>query len=330
MTDRSPTPLLSVSDLRVSFPADQRHHQAELLAVDGISLTIERGETLGIVGESGSGKSITAYAILGLVPPPGRITSGSIQLDGRSLLDLAPTELRQVRGNRISMIFQEPMTALNPTFTIGNQIAEAFLIHNNVPEKQAFDKAVNLLDRVGINDPGRTADAYPHQLSGGMRQRAMIAMALICEPELLIADEPTTALDTTIQAQILDLLLDLQDEFGMAMLFISHNIAVISEIADRVAVMYAGNLVEAMPATTLAGGARHPYTVGLIQTLPQRDRRGQDLPTLEGVLSDLDRRPDGCSFAPRCPFAEADCTATKPLPRPLAPMHDVACIMVDQ
>ncbi len=320
-------PLLQLSDLAVSFPTEDAG--GDLKVVDGISLRLEKGKTLGLVGESGCGKSITALALLGLVPEPGRVTGGRIMFGGTDLRQLTDADMRQVRGNRIAMIFQEPATALNPVYTVGAQIAEAFRLHNETTKNEARDRAIALLQRVGIADAVQRADAYPHQLSGGMRQRCMIAMALICTPDMLIADEPTTALDTTIQAQILELLLDIQDEFGMAILFISHNLATISAVADDILVMYAGRAAEQAPAEELISAPNHPYTRGLLGTLPSRARRGQKLPSLAGSVGREDLRLPGCRFANRCDLADEKCRRTIPPLITLGKDHLSACFKAE-
>ncbi|MFY7960445.1 MAG: ABC transporter ATP-binding protein [Elsteraceae bacterium] len=313
--------LLRVEGLAVEFTTDR----GVLPAVAGISYRIPKGKTLGVVGESGCGKSMTALALLGLTPSNGRV-SGQIHFDGRELNALDADGWSRVRGKRIAMIFQEPMTALNPVTPIGTQIGEVLVLHEGLSADAAFERAIDLLHEVGIPAPAERARAYPHQLSGGMRQRAMIAMALACRPELLIADEPTTALDVTIQAQILELMLELQDQIGMAIQFISHNLGVISEIADEIVVMYAGRIVERASAADLFAAPRHPYTRGLIATLPQIGRRVERLPIIKGMVPDLTRAFAGCAFADRCPLAIAECRQEVPMLLPVAPGHDVACI----
>ncbi len=305
--------LLSVTDLHVRFGARA--------VVAGVSLEVQAGRTLGVVGESGSGKTLTALASLGLVPAPG-VVSGSIALASRALIGQSAEAWQAVRGGRIAMVFQEPMTALNPVMRIGHQIAEAAMLHRGMGWPAAEAEAVRLLGAVGIAEAEGRARAYPHQLSGGMRQRAMIAMALAGGPELLVADEPTTALDVTIQAQILDLLAELQAATGMAMLFISHNLAVVSEIADDIVVMYAGRVVERASAAALFARPLHPYTQGLIATLPDPDRRVARLATIAGQLGE---RGPGCPFAPRCPRADAAC-AVMPELREVASGHFAACV----
>ncbi len=313
--------LLSVENLAVEFATDR----GRLPAVAGISYQLAKGKTLGVVGESGCGKSMTALALLGLTPSNGRV-SGAIHFDGVDLIGLDEQGWSKLRGKRVAMIFQEPMTALNPVVPIGVQIGEVLVLHEGLSESQAFDRAIELLHEVGIPAPAERAAAYPHQLSGGMRQRAMIAMALACRPELLIADEPTTALDVTIQAQILELMLELQDQIGMAIQFISHNLGVISEIADEIVVMYAGRIVERASAADLFAAPRHPYTRGLIATLPQIGRRVERLPIIKGMVPDMTRVFAGCAFADRCPMAIADCRIAAPDLLPAAAGHDVACI----
>jgi len=265
-------------------------------------------------------------ALLRLVPRPGRITSGTIMFDGIDLRQLADTDMESLRGNRIAMIFQEPATALNPVYTVGAQIAEAFRLHNEAGKAEARDRAIGLLHRVGITDADRRFDSYPHQLSGGMRQRCMIAMALICTPDILIADEPTTALDTTIQAQILELISDIQEEFGMAILFISHNLATVSAVADDMLVMYAGRAAEQAPSAALISAPAHPYTRGLLSTLPSRARRGEMLPSLPGSVGRGDMRLSGCRFASRCQLASGACRQAEPPLIAVGRDHRAACI----
>ena len=314
------TPLLTVEGLSVAFPRGG----GERRVVAGIGYAIEAGRTLGVVGESGCGKSMTALALMGLVPTPGHVT-GSVHFAGRELVGQSAADWRALRGERVAMIFQEPMTALNPVMRVGHQIAEVLVLHKGISWREAEDLAVGKLEAVGINSPKERAVAFPHQLSGGMRQRAMIAMALACEPALLIADEPTTALDVTIQAQILDLMLDLQDRIGMAIQFISHNLAVVSEIAHEIIVMYAGRIVERAPADALFANPRHPYTRGLIATLPDPGHRVDRLPVIAGGVPDLDETVRGCRFADRCPLADADCRHTEPGATVVGTSHEVAC-----
>jgi peptide/nickel transport system ATP-binding protein len=286
---------------------------------------LARGRTLGIVGESGSGKSVLALSIMRLLPPSARIRAGRVLFEGADLLDLPEAAMRALRGKRIAMIFQEPMTSLNPAFTIGDQIVEAIAAHEPAPRARLRERAVAALARVRIPDAARRAGDYPHQLSGGQRQRVMIAMALACNPDLLIADEPTTALDVTVQAEILDLLRALQGESGMAMILITHDLGVVAEMADEVAVMYAGRIVEEAPATLLFDDPQHPYTLGLLGSLPRLDAEVERLPVIEGTTPPADAWPSGCRFHPRCGFAEPACAASVPPSRPLGPAHRVAC-----
>jgi peptide/nickel transport system ATP-binding protein len=322
-------PLLAVADLRTYF--DLRHGIVK--AVDGVGFTLSPGETLAIVGESGCGKSITALSLMRLVPdPPGRIASGSVKLAGRDLLALDDEAMRAVRGKDIAMIFQEPMTSLNPVLTIGSQIAEAVLLHEKVNRRQAWDKAVEMLRLTRIPEPEQRAQEYPHQLSGGMRQRAMIAMALACNPKVLIADEPTTALDVTIQAQILDLIIDLQRKLGTAVILITHDLGVVAEVAQRVIVMYAGRKVEEAPVEELFARPQHPYTHGLLASIPRltlmrgepagNTERLQEIPGMVPALSNL---PPGCVFAPRCAHAEQRCRDAYPPYEEKRPGHWAAC-----
>jgi oligopeptide/dipeptide ABC transporter ATP-binding protein len=315
-----PAPILAVRGLTVSFPVRDGDREV----VSGIGYDLHPGRTLGVVGESGCGKTITALALMGLVPPPGHM-AGSIRFEGRELIDQPAPAWQALRGDRMAMVFQEPMTALNPVMPVGRQIAEALVLHKELGWRTAGERAVELLDAVGIPSARERATSYPHQLSGGQRQRAMIAMALACRPALLIADEPTTALDVTIQAQILDLMADLQSEIGMAIQFISHNLAVISEIAHEIIVMYAGRIVERAPAEALFAAPLHPYTHGLIATLPDPIRRVERLPVIPGNVADFLGEP-GCSFASRCSRAKAACRAAQPVLEELAPGHFVACI----
>ena len=294
-----------------------------LRVIDGLDFRLDRGRTLGVVGESGCGKSMTALAVMGLTPAPSQI-GGSLALNGQDLLALGPDARNALRGSRIGMIFQEPMTALNPVVRVGTQIAETMVVHQSMTEAAALAQAVRLLDQVGIADPAERARAYPHQLSGGMRQRVMIAMAIACRPDVLIADEPTTALDVSVQAQILDLLLDIQRDTGMAMLFISHNLGVISEMADDILVMYAGRAVEQGPAAQVLGAPAHPYTRALMATIPDIAHRVDELPVIPGSVPDLRHRPPGCAFAPRCSMVGPECT-TIPALRSIATGHFAAC-----
>ena len=316
------TALLEVRDLRTWFDGDGGTYRA----VDGISFSLQAGRTLGIVGESGCGKSVTSLSIMGLVPmPPGRIAGGEILFEGVDLLKLDAEALRDLRGARMAMIFQEPMTSLNPAYTVGEQIVEGILRHQAIDRAAARAKAIEMLRLVRIPAPEQRFDEYPHKLSGGMRQRAMIAMALACGPRLLIADEPTTALDVTIQAQILDLLRRLREETGTAIILITHDLGVIAELADDVVVMYAGQIVERAPVRRLFEAAQHPYTIGLLGAIPELDRRRARLATIEGTVPDLGAELPGCRFAPRCPFAELRCRADAPSLREVEPGHEAAC-----
>ncbi len=302
-------PLVEVKDLHTEF-----HTEDGLVkAVDGVNLHINRGETLGVVGESGCGKSVTALSIMRLIPwPPGRIAGGEIRFEGREVLKLREDEMRKIRGNDISMIFQEPMTSLNPVFTVGDQIAEAVELHQGLKRKEAMDKAVEMLRLVGIPLAERRVNEYPHQLSGGMRQRVMIAMALSCNPKLLIADEPTTALDVTIQAQILELMKKLKQDLGMAIMLITHDLGVVAEMAERVVVMYAGKVVEEAPVMELYKRPLHPYTQGLMKSIPRLNAPKERLHVIEGVVPSLMNLPPGCRFAGRCPYAMDKCRSEQP------------------
>jgi peptide/nickel transport system ATP-binding protein len=295
-------------------------------AVDGVDFSLERGRTLGIVGESGCGKSVTALTIMGLVPqPPGRIAGGEVLLDGEDLLKAPPRRLRDLRGDKLSMIFQEPMTSLNPAFPVGEQIAEALLRHRKIGKTEAREKAIDMLRRVRISSPERRAADYPHQLSGGMRQRVMIAMALACNPKLLIADEPTTALDVTIQAQILELMRALRAELGTAIILITHDLGVIAELADDVIVMYAGKVIERCTAERLFAEPQHPYTVGLLGSIPKLHLQQERLSAIEGFVPDPAAFPEGCRFHPRCPFAVDKCRSEIPPLLQMGNDHYAAC-----
>jgi peptide/nickel transport system ATP-binding protein len=315
-------PLLRVDGLSV----DIRTESGAVAVVETVSFSIAAGRTLGLVGESGCGKSVTALAMTRLLPePPARIAAGQIRLDGVDLLALAPPALRRVRGDRIGMIFQEPMTSLNPTLTIGFQIAEVLRLHRGLGATAARERSIEMLRLVGVGAPERRFDQYPHQLSGGLRQRVMIAIALVCHPDLLIADEPTTALDVTIQAQILDLLKRLQRELGMAILLITHDLGVVAEFCDEVAVMYAGRIVEQGRAAALFDAPRHPYTAGLLASSPRRVPRGERLPAIPGMVPPPGRRGTGCSFAERCPRVLGRCRAERPELVAFGPDHQAAC-----
>jgi oligopeptide transport system ATP-binding protein len=307
---------MEVKDLVTRF----KTQEGVVHAVNGISYTLDEGETLGVVGESGSGKSVQSLSIMGLIPqPPGIIESGTVMFRGRDLLKLNKEEMRMVRGAEIAMIFQDPMTSLNPVLTIGRQITEALQLHLGMDKEQARERAIELLQLVGIPGAQQRIDNYPHQFSGGMRQRAMIAMALSCNPQLLIADEPTTALDVTIQAQIIELVKRLRDKIGMAMVWISHDLGVVAGLADTVQVMYSGFIVERGPVNEVFNDARHPYTLGLKGALPRVDRRGDRLTSIEGAPPDLRKKPVGCPFAPRCAFRVDKCLHETP---PLGPVTD--------
>ena len=320
-------PLLVIEGLKTYFFTDRGTAQA----VDGVSFTIPARGTLGLVGESGCGKSVTALSILRLIQtPPGRIVAGSIRLDGRDLLRLSEEEIRQVRGAQISMIFQEPMTSLNPVFTVGDQIMEAMLVHRQVSRQEARAQTIEMLRRVKIPAAETVVDGYPHQLSGGMRQRVMIAMALVCRPKLLIADEPTTALDVTIQAQILELLEDLQEEFGMSILLITHDLGIVADLADSVAVMYAGQIVEYAPTRELFSNPRHPYTLGLFHSRPRLGKRTERLEVIPGTVPNPIHFPPGCRFHPRCSYAAADCRQGEVSLEPVGEQHSSACLLVQR
>ena len=323
------TALLEVEDLGTWFYT----RQGIVKAVDGVDFQVASGETLAIVGESGCGKSMTALSLMRLIPdPPGRIVSGAVRLAGRDLLKLSEDEMRGVRGNEISMIFQEPMTSLNPVMTIGKQISEALILHRDMDRKQAMKRAIEMLELVRIPEPAQRAKEYPHQLSGGMRQRAMIAMALACNPKVLIADEPTTALDVTIQAQILELIVELQREFSAAVLLITHDLGVVAETAHRVIVMYAGRKVEEASVGELFARPLHPYTVGLMNSIPrldlmrgQTDRSNERLQEIPGIVPPLFDLPSGCAFAPRCSRADDKCRSERPVYEEKQPGHWAAC-----
>ncbi|MFD1929161.1 ABC transporter ATP-binding protein [Sporosarcina siberiensis] len=302
------TPLLEVRNLRTSFFTDN----GEVKAVDGVSFSLPKGKTLGIVGESGSGKSITALSILQLLADNGKIVDGEIRFKGENLIGFSDKKMRDIRGNAISMIFQEPMTSLNPVFTVGQQIGESLVKHQGMSKKQALLKSVDLLKLVGIPSPDRRVKNYPYELSGGMRQRVMIAMALACDPEILIADEPTTALDVTIQAQILGLIKELQHRLGMSVVFITHDLGVVAETCDYVAVMYAGQVVEYSDIFNLFQEPKHPYTIGLLNSLPRHDIDQEKLEPIHGNVPNVHEMPKGCRFSPRCPAATDLCRAELP------------------
>jgi len=317
-------PLLRVEHLTTVFDLSD----GPVAAVDDVSFEIRPGETLGLVGESGSGKSVTALSLMRLVQPPGRIAGGSIGFKDRDLLTIPEPEMRQVRGAEIALIFQEPMTALNPVFTIGDQIAEALIVHDRANNREAMKMAVNLLSAVRMPDARSRVKDYPHQLSGGMRQRALIAIALACRPLLVIADEPTTALDVTIQAQILDLLREMKAAFNLSLLLITHDLGVIAETADRVAVMYAGRIVEEGPVRAIFREPRHPYTRGLLASMPGGPP-GQPLRAIDGAVPILGELPPGCAFNPRCPDRFEPCTVDRPPDYPAGPDHEAKCYLYD-
>ena len=320
-------PLLDIQGLKTHFKTDD----GWLHAVDGVDIAIDRGETVCVVGESGCGKSVMAKTVHKLIDmPPGRIVAGKVLWQGRDLVPLGPVEMQKIRAKEIAIIFQEPMTSLNPVYTVGHQIAESLRLHEGLSKRAALDRAVQMLQRVRIPTPERRINDYPHQFSGGMRQRVMIAIALACQPKLLIADEPTTALDVTIQAQILNLLAELKDELGMAVMLITHAMGVVAEVAQRVVVMYAGKVVEEAPAEELFAHPRHPYTQGLIRSIPRIDTAATHKTRLEaipGTVPKLIEPAEGCRFASRCRYAMPACSAATPPLREVAPGHKVACIL---
>jgi oligopeptide/dipeptide ABC transporter ATP-binding protein len=316
------SPILEVSDLSVSF------HLLEgvIPAVAGVGLLLNQGEVLGVVGESGCGKSVTARAILRIIPtPPGSIDSGRVLFEGLDLLKLSEKGMKCIRGEKISMIFQEPMTSLNPAFTVGDQIAEVFRFHRGMGRKEAMERAVEELRRVEIPDPGKRARNYPHQLSGGMRQRAMIAIALACRPRILIADEPTTALDVTIQAQILKLIGQLQEDIGMSVILITHNLGVVASIADQIVIMYAGRVVESGSVDDIFATPHHPYTHGLLRSVPRLDRPAQELVEIKGIVPRLSDLPPGCTFSTRCDQVMDVCRCREPELKEMSPGHNSRC-----
>jgi peptide/nickel transport system ATP-binding protein len=319
-------PLLEIKDLKTHFRSDE----GMVHAVDGVDLTIARGETLCVVGESGSGKTVTALSVLKLIPmPPGRIVGGKILWEGKDLVPLDASGMNRVRAKEIAIVFQEPMTSLNPVYTVGDQLAEVIQLHQGGSRRTALQRAVEMLSLVNIPSPQRRVHDYPHHFSGGMRQRVMIAMALSCNPKLLIADEPTTALDVTIQAQILDLLQEMKSRLGMSIMLITHAMGVVAEVAQRVVVMYAGKVVEEAPVERLFGNPAHPYTQGLIRSIPRIDlaaERKQRLETIAGTVPKLINPPVGCRFAPRCRLAIDECSRAQPPLREIEPGHKVACI----
>jgi len=318
--------ILKINGLKVYFETDD----GLVRSVDGVDLEIKKGTTLGLVGESGCGKSVTCLSIQRLIEsPPGRIAGGEIFYKGRNLLELTESEMEGIRGNDISMIFQEPMTSLNPVFTVGDQIQEAIMLHQNKTKSEAWELVIDILNKVGIPSPDIRANDYPHQMSGGMKQRVMIAMALSCNPDLLIADEPTTALDVTIQAQILDLMKSLQDEFGMSILMVTHDLGVVANMASHVAIMYASKIVEYGPVKEIYNNPRHPYTLGLFTSIPVLGKKKKALYVIPGNVPNPLSFPDGCKFWPRCAFAQAICHTNEPLLKEVTSGHNAACHFSD-
>lgn len=314
--------LLEVKDLKTYFYTEE----GMVPAVDEVSFSLNKGETIGIVGESGCGKSITSLSVMRLIPdPPGKIVGGDIMFEGENILEKSEAEMRHIRGNEISMIFQEPMTSLNPVFTVGHQIMEAVILHQGVGKKEARSKTIDMLRLVGISSPERRIDEYPHQMSGGMRQRVMIAMALSCSPKLLIADEPTTALDVTIQAQILDLMLKLKEDFGTAIMLITHDLGVIAETVEKVVVMYAGKIVESADVVSIFKTPAHPYTVGLLGSIPKVNEDREKLQVIEGIVPNPFSMPSGCRFHPRCAHARDICMERQPHLIEIENGHQVSC-----
>ena len=324
--------ILEAKNLKVHFFTDE----GVVKAIDGVDIKVEKGKTLCLVGESGCGKSVTCRAFLGIVQPPGKIVEGDIifHREGEEPINIAKMkpkgkEIRHIRGKEISMIFQEPMTSLSMMYTVGNQISENILLHTDLTKDEARERSIELLGQVGIPDPERLVDEYPFRLSGGMRQRAMIAMALSCNPHMLIADEPTTALDVTTQANILDLMLDLQKEYGMALLFITHDLGVVAEIADDVAVMYLGKIVERADADTIFNNPKHPYTQSLLKSIPKIQMSRDELDPIKGMVPNPLRRPPGCKFNPRCPKAMDICRKYEPITTEVGPGHTVSCLLYE-
>lgn len=318
--------LLDVQNVKTHFFTDK----GVVKAVDGVNFRIKKGQTLGIVGESGSGKSVTSMSVMQLVEEPGKTVEGTIKFRGENLLEKSIPQIQAIRGNEISMIFQEPMTSLNPVFKIGEQIMEVLMLHQDMSKEEAKNKAVEMLKLVGIPRSERVVDDYPHQLSGGMRQRVMIAMALACEPSLLIADEPTTALDVTIQAQILQLMNDLKHKLGTAIMLITHDLGVVAQMADHVIVMYCGKVVEDAPVEELFENPNHPYTKGLMKSIPSLDDDKRRLDSIEGMVPHPLHLPEGCYFEPRCPYATEKCKTQKPELKEIAPGHKVSCFIATE
>lgn len=320
------TNILEVKGLKTYFFTDK----GVVKAVDGVSYSLKEGQTLGIVGESGCGKSVNAMSILNLIEKPGKIVEGSIKFNGEELVGISEKKMREYRGNDISMIFQEPMTSLNPVFRIGQQITESLILHQNMNKEESRKKAIDLLNLVGIPRAEKVVDDYPHQLSGGMRQRVMIAMALACDPKVLIADEPTTALDVTIQAQILSLMNDLQKETNTSIMLITHDLGVVAQVADHILVMYSGKIVESAPVKELFGNPKHPYTQGLLDSIPNLDDDKKRLNSIEGVVPNPFELPVGCSFAPRCKYAMDICKVEEPPQYIINGEHTTACFLYDE
>ena len=317
----SSSPILALQELKTYFYAPG----GVVKAVDGVSLELHEGETLGIVGESGSGKSATCLSVLGLIPPPGKIVGGKVIFEGRNLVELSNRELRQIRGKRIGMVFQDPMTSLNPFLTIGEQLMETLLVHERLPKAEARRRSAEMLQKVGIPDGEARLNDFPHRFSGGMRQRVMIGMALLGNPKVLIADEPTTALDATIQAQVLDLFRHIKSEFGAAILLITHNLGIVAGMADRIAVMYAGRVVEYGATEEIFYRPRHPYTLALLKAIPRLGNGSQEVASIGGSPPDLAHLPAGCAFYDRCPYHEDKCQQQAPPLEPVAPDHSARC-----
>ena len=316
------TPMLQVKNLCTSFNVDA----GEVRAVNGISFNLDKGKVLGIVGESGSGKSVTAYSIMRILVEPGKIVGGEILFNGEDIVKYSKKQMREFRGKRVSIIFQDPMTSLNPTFTIGNQLREAILLHTDRNRAEANARALEMLQLVGVNEPEKRLKQYPHELSGGMRQRVMIAMALACEPDILIADEPTTALDVTIQAQVLELMSELKEKYDTSMILITHDLGIVAEVCDTVAVMYAGRIVEQGTLEDVFDHTKHPYTEGLFNSLPNIQNRTAMLKPIKGLMPDPTNLPEGCAFAPRCDYATDECSKRCPKLTKISDTHSFACL----
>ncbi|MGA3298076.1 MAG: ABC transporter ATP-binding protein [Candidatus Bathyarchaeia archaeon] len=318
--------VLRVENLRTTF----RIYGGTVYPLDEVTFAIREGETLGMVGETGSGKSVTALSIMRLIEPPGEIVGGQVLLEGEDLLAKSEEEMRKIRGSKIAMIFQDPMTSLDPVYRIGNQIVEVLMLHQQMDRNKALERAVELLAAVGIPSPGRVSRMYPHEASGGIKQRAMIAMALSCQPRLLIADEPTTALDVTVEAQIIELMRRLKNETKSSILFITHNLGVVAQFCDKVIVMYAGSVVESAPVSDLFSSPLHPYTKGLLESIPRIDRKRRLLPIIQGNVPSMTNPPSGCRFHPRCPHAMPRCKIKKPVLNEAQPAHFVSCFLFDE